>query len=546
MKLNSTRRFNGNPTFAAMKPLFGALALSTLLGLSLVLPVHAQAGDPNFPPQGDPNNASQSGGGDNITGNEDPDASTPSGPVRMARFSYIEGNVTWRGGDDGTWAPGAQNFPLRQGAQLWVGDNSRAEIQFDDGSRLRLDANTLVTLQTLYSDTQGEFTEITLNDGQLMLRLKNQFSQYQVNTSVASLKAVGPGRVRVGSGQGAQFAVSQGEATIEGATGSATLGDGGYLDVVDAQTPFRVRSMPQADGWDQWNNDRDNALDAPSNTEKYCPPNIAMVADNLDASGDWRNDPRYGPVWCPRDMPVDWRPYSNGQWTWVEPFGWTWVGSESWGWAPYHYGTWVSTGYGWAWVPGPAVQYWSPATVSFYQNNGVVAWCPLAPSEVHYPRAMGIGFHGGSWSAYFSIGGTACYYPAESGGNYCVARPFSNHYVNRVTYVNNFYEGGGRHDNYGRHDDHVTNVYNTTIIHNTTVNNSTFVPSNARHSGGTQVSVSEFGGHASYRPVHGGGGSGGVFARGGGGARHRTNGPRRIGVRPAECPGHAPFLLADA
>ena len=109
----------------------------------------------------------------------------------MARFAYQSGDVTWRDGGDGSWSAAATNFPLRQGAQVWVAGNSRAEIQFDDGSRLRLDANTLVTLQTLYSDAQGEFTEITLNQGQASLRLNNPYSQYQVNTKAASLKAVG-------------------------------------------------------------------------------------------------------------------------------------------------------------------------------------------------------------------------------------------------------------------------------------------------------------------------------------------------------------------
>ena len=97
-----------------------------------------------------------------------------TGPVRMARFSYLSGNVTWRNGSASDWSAAVRNLPLRQGVQIWTSDNSRAEVQFDDGSRVRLDQNTLITLQTLYSDPQGEFTEITLNDGEVALRLNNQ------------------------------------------------------------------------------------------------------------------------------------------------------------------------------------------------------------------------------------------------------------------------------------------------------------------------------------------------------------------------------------
>ncbi len=112
-----------------------------------------------------------------------------AGPVRLARFSYVSGNVTWHYGDDDSWTDATRNMPLRQGAQIWTNDSSRAEVEFDDGARLRLDSNTLVTLQTLYSDEQGEFTEITLSNGSVHMHLKNTYSIYQVNTPFASLKA---------------------------------------------------------------------------------------------------------------------------------------------------------------------------------------------------------------------------------------------------------------------------------------------------------------------------------------------------------------------
>jgi hypothetical protein len=405
-----------------------------------------------------------------------------SGPVRMVRFSYLSGDVTWRGGADGDWSPAARNLPLRQGGQIWVSDGGRAELQFDDGSRVRLDSNTLVTLQTLYSDTNGEFTEITLNEGEVFLRLTNRYSVYQVNTPEASLKATGPGRVRVGAGDGAQFAVRRGSATIEGASGKITLQQGDYLDVVDNTTPYNVGPLPAPDAWDTWNDARDRRLDGGGRS--HLPSNIALVCDDLDANGSWHNDPQYGWVWVPRVTAVDWRPYSAGQWTWVEPFGWTWVATESWGWAPYHYGTWTRAAYGWAWCPGPSVQYWSPGVVSFCQSGTRVAWCPLAPREVVYPPAFSIGFHSGNWSLFFSIGSAAVYYPGPN--NVCVARPWSSSYVNQVTYVN-----------------HVTNVtnINVTINRNTYVTNN-FVPANARFQGGSQVEVRNFASsRAAYQPV---------------------------------------------
>jgi hypothetical protein len=381
-----------------------------------------------------------------------------------------------------------------------VSEGGRAEVQFDDGSRIRLDSNTLITLQTLYSDADGEFTEITLNDGQVYLRLNNKFSLYQVNTPLASLKAAGPAQIRVGGGEGAQFGVRSGAATIEGAAGKASLNAGDYLDVVDANAAYNIVGLPRPDRWDTWNLNRDEILDnAGRNGARHLPANVALVADDLDQYGSWHNDGQYGWVWVPRNVDPDWRPYRAGHWTWVEPFGWTWVSTESWGWAPYHYGAWVHQPYGWGWVPGPTTQYWSPGVVSFTENAGVVAWCPLAPAEVHYPTRLALGFRNGNWSAFFSIGGAAVYYPANE--RYCEPRPFRNGYVNQVTYVTRV--------------TNVTNVYNVnniTVNHNTYLTNARFVPSNARWQGGTQVQAQAFGGRAVYQPAPGGAQS--IFARG--------------------------------
>jgi hypothetical protein len=406
----------------------------------------------------------------------------------MARFSYLSGNCTWRDGSQGSWSSATVNLPVRQGAQIWVADGGRAEIQFDDGSRMRLGGNTFITLQTLYSDSQGEFTEINLNNGQTTLRLKHQYSLYQINTPYASLKCVGPARVRTAADPGTQFAVLKGQATVEGNGGKVTLNSGNFLDLPDANAPYTIQSLPPPSAWDSWNGARDRQLDvAAGDVAHRLPPNIAVVGDDLDAYGSWHTDPTYGEVWAPRVTASDWRPYGYGHWTWVEPFGWTWVSDESWGWAPYHYGTWISRPYGWAWVPGPVHQYWSPAVVSFSQRGDDVAWVPLAPAEVHYPPTLSVGFSSGNWSAFFSIGGAAVYYPTVS--NVYVSRAWPTNYVNRVTYVNN-----------------VTNINNTTIVRNITVNRNTyvgggFVPINARAFGATRADIRSFGGRAVYRPV---------------------------------------------
>src|SRR5579871_298772 len=462
-----------------IKPPVWLLAFCLAFGAALLpgIMARAQAGD-------DPAYVSDSAPLDSAAGADSAD----NGPVRMARFSYVSGEVTWRGDGMDSWAPGALNMPLRQGAQIGVTGNGHAEIQFDDGSLLRLGGGAVATLQTLYSDSQGEFTEIKLSDGLAALRLRDSHSIYQVDTPVASLKAEGPAKIRVGVGEGAEFAVTEGQAVVEGAQGQATLHSGDYLDQLNGDSAFSVQPIPGADSWDRWNADRDRALiEGSRQSDRYLPPNIALSAGNLDDYGSWHSDPSYGEVWCPRES-ASWRPYYDGRWVWVEPFGWTWCGNEPWGWAPYHYGSWIYRPYGWVWIPGPAYQYWCPAVVDFCSYDGYVGWAPLCPAEVHYPVAFSLGVWGRNWYLSFGIGEAGCYYPYGGSSlniSFFFGHAWDNHEVN-------FYHGGYGHGGFGGFGAFPGNTYTATH----------FLPYNVTHgAGGVIAQMNAFGGTGSYRPL---------------------------------------------
>lgn len=414
------------------------------------------------------------------------------GPVRLARISYLQGDVTWRPDDSAEWSPGTVNLPLRQGAQIWVSNGGRAEIQFDDGSLLRLGNNGVATLQTLYSDSEGEFTEIKLTDGLAALRLKHERSVFQVDTPLVSVKSTGPSALRVGVGDGVEVGVRSGSAMVEGTQGKADLQRGDYLDLATGDSRYEVRSLPQEDSWEQWNDQRDDRLTSADNDNRVhrLPPNIALVAGDLDDYGDWQDVPQYGWVWCPRTSAAQWRPYQYGHWTWVNPFGWTWVSEEPWGWAPYHYGTWTRLSRGWAWVPGPVTQCWSPAVVHFTECDHRVAWCALAPAEIRYAPVAAFGFGGRNWSAFFSIGRAGVYYPTS--GGYCEPRTFNTTIVNHVTYNNTVVNINNAPGRFQRSQEYFASNHNTYLSR-------PFVPLNSRVASGVVVTdESGFGGSGRY------------------------------------------------
>ena len=103
--------------------------------------------------------------------------------------------------------------------------------------------------------------------------------------------------------------------------------------------------------------------------------------------GQWVNRIEFGWVWAPYDVPVSWRPYTNGHWVYTDDYGWYWVSYWPWGWAPFHYGRWAyDDEYGWVWVPDTV---WGPAWVDWRYGDGWIGWAPLPPIAVW---RTGIGF----------------------------------------------------------------------------------------------------------------------------------------------------------
>lgn len=404
--------------------------------------------------------------------------------VRLARFSVIEGDVSWRPSNTAAWSQAAINLPVRQGYEIAVPSRGRCELQFDDGSRLECARGAVVTLNNLYSDNNGEFTNLGVRNGTVALLCRHNRSVYQVDTPLVSFDAAGPARFRIDAVDGVACGVRGGRVVIDGDPGRAALVKGNYVMLRNAHDPYNIVAIPPHDDFDDWWAGRCSAYDRYMQSPDYrrLPANIAIAADNLSDYGDWRTDPRYGRVWHPRVRQAGWRPYRDGHWTWVAPYGWTWVADEPWGWAPSHYGTWIHRDYGWCWVPGPRHQYWSPAVVSFTEYNNDVAWCPIAPTEIQYPPSLSVGFNGGDWSDYFSIGSTAVYYPTSRG--YYRPRPWSTTYVNNVTYVRN-----------------VNDYYAPTLNRNRYLTNYRYVPLNARLGGASIAAVSAFGGYGAYREL---------------------------------------------
>jgi hypothetical protein len=112
------------------------------------------------------------------------------------------------------------------------------------------------------------------------------------------------------------------------------------------------------------------------------------IYDALTPYGTWENVGSYGDCWVPLDVPVGWRPYTQGYWENTD-YGWMWVSQDPWGDTPYHYGRWAEDdSYGWVWVPDDD-EVWAPAWVAWRYGGGYVGWAPLPP-DVGWQSGIGL------------------------------------------------------------------------------------------------------------------------------------------------------------
>jgi len=334
---------------------------------------------------------------DNIT-NDD----THDPPSRVARLSVLDGSVSIQSGGTGDWGSAQKNRPVTIGDKIWVDKDSRAELQ---AGQVAIHLGSMTALSFLNLDQN--VTQIRLPEGHLNFRVREirQGENYEVDTPnlAFTVKEAGAFRIDVNeNGDYSSVSVIRGAGEIAASGQIYDLKVGERYDVTGTEGNINAASAAAAepDGLDHWAQQRDLGEDN-STSSRYVNRDVVGYSD-LDDYGTWKQEPNYGNVWVPNDVPPDWAPYSNGYWNYVGPWGWTWVDYAPWGFAPFHYGRWNWFGGYWGWCPGPiwAPPFYGPAFVGFLGGFGFGfgwgwghAWFPLGWGEPFHPwYHAGVGY----------------------------------------------------------------------------------------------------------------------------------------------------------
>lgn len=316
-------------------------------------------------------------------------------PGRVARLSALVGAVSFQSAGSDSWSKPAVNYTVTTGDRLYAPQGSRVELDMG-ASAVRVGDQSDVTVTNL----TDHFAQFGLAHGMLRASIYRWIpsDSIELDTPNGALLPLTAGSYRVSVDANSDITtvtVENGSLEVSGPGLTQTLRRGQTVQLSGAN-PIQLTELSSGatDDFERWSMARDQRYTSAAPGAQYVNQDMPGWED-LNQYGSWYADPTVGPVWYPSAIAVDWVPYREGHWAWVEPWGWSWVDDAPWGFAPFHYGRWARFDRGWGWVPGVVVErpVYAPALVVFVGGAGfrvrneppMQAWFPLGPREPFFP-----------------------------------------------------------------------------------------------------------------------------------------------------------------
>lgn len=277
--------------------------------------------------------------------------------ARIVRVSYVEGEVVLDSGHG--YESVTMNVPITEHNWLQTRSNGWAEIQFEDGSMIRLAPETVLAFNELgRASSGGTTTTIDLDQGEAEFKiLKHDGSDFQITVKNKTIALGHSGFFRVTSTNNdpMEIAVWKGDVSLHdpesGDDIAVNKNETFVLNPADV-AEYALNKGIEADELNEWSKQRDDSLRTYAAANHYTQSPYQYGASDLNYYGQYTEDPEYGSVWQPNGVGADWDPFSNGYYADCG-IGPTWVSSYPWGWMPYRYGRWVFiNARGWFWQPG--------------------------------------------------------------------------------------------------------------------------------------------------------------------------------------------------
>ena len=340
--------------------------------------------------------------------------------ARIVRLSEVQGTVQIDRATGDGFDKAFINLPVIEGSRLKTGKDGRAEVEFEDGSALRLAPGSEVDFTRLALGDDGQkLSTVQLVSGTVYANLRPKKSgekagdQFALNFARESVTVAGAAhfRVELDGASKATLAVFKGKVSATSPSGefevaekhSATidtandeLGNGDLAKGEPANGDatkkggFVIAKNYEAepsDGWDRQQTDYHDRYASAGGSGISSPYGYGM--SDMNYYGSFMNVAGYGNVWQPYFIDAAWSPFQDGGWAFYPGAGYMWVSGYPWGWMPYNYGNWAfAPRFGWVWQPG----YYNPwYGIPQVVNPPVRTKVPTPPVRGHQTVMVGLG-----------------------------------------------------------------------------------------------------------------------------------------------------------
>jgi len=295
------------------------------------------------------------------------------------------------------------NLPLGPGDTIRTSDSRRCEIQFDNGTIVRLDLDSELKIETILAQslsTAKKVSNLLLQKGQIwvMYNRNDSMELFQIMTSSVAIKLdhSAVALIKLTEDGNADIQVERGKLSLLYGADQLHLAQTKIEQkqrfIVSGNNQARSAEYVPLSDFIAWNKSVNKDFKAlhegsflPKPIQKL-PPAVFYFAQNYgNMYGEWVWHDLYGYVWRPfynDNYPWGkWMPYVYGNWASYQDQMF-WIPGEPWGWVPYHLGIWMwDTNKGWLWLPGSA---FAPAWATWDFYYGYYFWRPWNLFDWYY------------------------------------------------------------------------------------------------------------------------------------------------------------------
>lgn len=284
---------------------------------------------------------------------------TAESKARIVRLSAVEGSVQMDRGTGDGFEKAFLNMPVIEGSRLKTGDDGRAEVEFEDGSAIRIVPQSEVDFTHMALGDDGrKLSTIQLADGTLYVNVRGQkHDEFIVNFGSESIMLSEPAHFRIDlTNSESVLAVFKGRVNVSGQSGPVEVSERHSATFDVHSDKYEVAKNFEEDPYDGWDKEQSEYHDRYAKAHADVSSPYSYGFSDLNYYGSYFAVPGYGMVWQPYFLDASWNPYMDGGWVYYPGYGYMWVSAYPWGWMPYRYGSWAfAPGYGWVWQPG----YWN-------------------------------------------------------------------------------------------------------------------------------------------------------------------------------------------